>query len=250
MKRILLRIAFCILLPGSSLANIIESNTVAEIKNHLGNDLEHTLVIFDIDNTLAAPKLEIGSDQWVNYLVAEKMKLGLDIQQAFNAVLPTYFHVQFKIAMHPVEDITPYLIDELQAQGVSVIALTARSIFVASRTLNQLDDMRVELGIKGHVDELHLNMPIPCIYMHGVIFSGLNDKGMVLIELLNNIDFKPTKIIFIDDKLKNIVAVEYAAEKCGIEFIGIRYGRCDERVANFNPVKAQEQLEMLQQITG
>ncbi len=213
-------------------------------------DLEHTLVIFDIDNTLAAPKLEIGSDQWVNYLVEEKMKLGLDLQQAFNAVLPTYFHVQFKIAMHPVEDITPRFILGLQAQGVSVIALTARSIFVASRTLDQLDDMRVELGIKGHADELHLNMPIPCIYMHGVIFSGNNDKGLVLIELLNNIDFKPTKIIFIDDKLKNIVAVEYAAQKCSIEFIGIRYSRCDERVANFNPVKAQEQLEILQQITG
>lgn len=250
MKRILLVITLCLLLPNSSLTKIIESNTVTEIKNHIGSDLEHTLVIFDIDNTLAAPKLEIGSDQWVNYLVAEKMKQGLDMQQAFNAILPTYFHVQFKIAMHPVEDITPKLINELQAQGISVIAITARSIFIASRTLDQLDDMRVELGIKDHKNELHLNMPIPCIYMEGVIFSGNNDKGLVLIELLNSIAFKPTKIILIDDKLKNITSVEYAAQKCGIEFVGIRYGRCDERVAHFNPEKAQTEYEILQQITG
>lgn len=250
MKRILVTLTICFSFTSINLAKIIESNTVTEINNHLNDDPEHTLVIFDIDNTLAAPKLEIGSDQWVNYLVQEKMKQGLDMQQAFNAVLPTYFHVQFKVAMHPVEDITPALIQELQTNGTSVIALTARSIFVASRTLDQLKDMRVALGIRNHNNELHLNMPIPCIYMDGVIFSGNNDKGLVLIELLNTIDFKPTRIIFLDDKLKNITAVEYAAQKCGIEFVGIRYGRCDERVTNFDPVKAQEQLEILQQITG
>lgn len=250
MKHFLLSCIVSISMFNLSLAKIIESDTVIEIKNHLNNDLANTLIIFDIDNTLAAPKLEIGSDQWVNYLVEQKMKDGLNFQQAFNAVLPTYFHVQFKIAMHPVEDITPKLIDELKSNGASVIALTARSIFVASRTLDQLHDMRVELGIQGHASEMHLNMPIPCIYMDGVIFSGNNDKGLVLLELLSNIAFKPTKIIFLDDKLKNITAVEYAAEKCGIEFIGIRYSRCDERVAHFNPVKAQEQLDMLQQITG
>lgn len=250
MKRILLTLLLCFSICDLSLAKIIESDTVLEINNYLYGDLKHTLVIFDIDNTLAAPKLEIGSDQWVDYLVHEKMKQGLDLQQAFNAVLPTYFHVQFKIAMHPVEDITPTFIKDLQTQGISVIAITARSIYVASRTLDQLDDMRVELGIQGHTNELHLNMPIPCIYMDGVIFSGNNDKGLVLIELLNTIDFKPSKIIFIDDKLKNITAVEYAAQKCGIEFVGIRYSRCDARVANFNAVKAQAELEILQQITG
>ncbi|MGE0009333.1 MAG: DUF2608 domain-containing protein [Candidatus Babeliales bacterium] len=250
MNRILLALACSLSMVGLSLAKIIESDTVLEIKNYLTADYEHTLVIFDIDNTLAAPKLEIGSDQWVDHLVREKMKQGLDMQQAFNAVLPTYFHVQFKIAMHPVEDLTPLFIKEMQTQGVSVIAITARSIYVASRTLDQLDDINVKLGVQGYTNELHLNMPIPCIYMHGVIFSGNNDKGLVLIELLKNIDYLPTKIIFIDDKLKNLTAVEYAAQKCGIEFIGIRYTRCDERVANFNPVKAQEQFEMLQQITG
>lgn len=250
MKHLLYTLTLCLSLSGLSLAKIIESNTVLEINNHLNDDLEHTLIIFDIDNTLAAPQLEIGTDQWVNHLVELKIKEGLDFQQAFNAVLPTYFHVQFKIAMHPVEEQTPQFIQELQAQGASVIALTARSIFVASRTLEQLKDISVKLGIKDHKNELHLNMPIPCIYMNGVIFSGNNDKGLVLLELLSSIDFKPTKIIFLDDKLKNIVTVEYAAQKCDIEFVGIRYGRCDERVEHFDPVRAQQELAILHQITG
>ena len=62
-------------------------------------------------------------------------------------------------------------------------------------------------------------------------------------QFLHHIGFKPDKIIFIDDKLKYVTAVEKAVEAEGIEFVGIRYSRLDEEVKSFNIAKANQQLK-------
>ena len=50
-------------------------------------------------------------------------------------------------------------------------------------------------------------------YVEGVIFVGLkNDKGETLMRLLNQLGHQPKKILFIDDKEKNLHSVAAACE--------------------------------------
>jgi FMN phosphatase YigB (HAD superfamily) len=42
-------------------------------------------------------------------------------------------------------------------------------------------------------------------------------------------DLKVKKIVFVDDKLKNVESVKVAAQELGINFVGIRYGHTDVR---------------------
>ncbi|MDF2578218.1 MAG: hypothetical protein K0S74_1702 [Chlamydiales bacterium] len=58
---------------------------------------------------------------------------------------------------------------------------------------------------------------------NGIILTALVDKGIVLKAALNKANFKPNKIIFIDDNLSYVKSVEKICEELNIEFIGIHY---------------------------
>lgn len=52
------------------------------------------------------------------------------------------------------------------------------------------------------------------------------------------------KILFIDDKLKNIHSVEAACNKRGIPFTGLRYGYLDKAGRSFDPITTDYDLKV------
>lgn len=84
----------------------------------------------------------------------------------------------------------------------------------------------------------------PALYLGGIIFTGNYSKGEVVAAWLKQIDYRPTKIIFIDDKLKNVESVERALHSRDFPFYGLRYDYLDKRVANFNWDKTQKELDL------
>ena len=223
---------------------IIESNTIKEVEKHIKNPSE-TLIIFDIDNTLAAPEKELGSDEWFNYLVAQKMREGFDAFQALNLQLPKYFYAQFNVPLILIEKTSPEFLDYLQKNGVNHMALTARSLYIADRTTDQLHNIGIKFSAQ-KFNDLALNLAHPAILKSGILFSGNNDKGDSLISFFDTCNYHPKKVIFIDDKHKNLLSVENAILNRQIEFVGIRYSGADEKVKNFNPEAAAQQLLDLQ----
>ena len=217
---------------------IVESSNITDIYNYIQpNEYnKHLLVIFDIDNTIAKTPTELGSDQWFYAKVDQLKAQGKNTQQAIDLTLPELFHIQFHSWLVPVEKQTVSVINNLQKKGVSVIALTARSLELTQRTLEQM----YQLGISFTKTD-----PYECplthghkhgkkgLYIDGVIFSGNHNKGEMLVSWLSQIRYRPKKVIFIDDKLKNLQAVETAVHKRDYPFIGIRYGYEDARVQAF-----------------
>ena len=51
-------------------------------------------------------------------------------------------------------------------------------------------------------------------------------------------------MIAVDDREKNLHAIKKIFGS-HIEFIGIRYGHLDKKVAEFNPVQAEQELQYL-----
>lgn len=210
---------------------IVDAPSIEDVTKYIKPDErnESTLVIFDIDNTLLYPKTLIGSEQWFYSVVKKYEDEGMTTQQAINKLLPQSFELMEYIPMVPIEPGTVPVITNLQKDGIITIALTARSLDLTYRTIDQLASVGIHFNGKGPQE-----CPIvygdgkPALYMHGVLFCGNHTKEKVLLNWLNQIHYQPKKIIFIDDKMKNVTAVGKALPKHQYNYVGIRYAYLDE----------------------
>jgi len=223
-------------------ARIIETDTINEILHHLDAD---TIVIFDIDNTIGAPEKELGSDEWFSHSMQKHLQQGDDMPTIKKQLLPLFFALQHTLLLQPIESETPAFIEQLQKNNIPTIALTVRSLPIANRTIEQLAHMAINFS-KTAPHQPTCTIKIDDhngIYKHGIIFcNGHHSKGKALRHFFAQANYYPRKIIFIDDKLKYLTDVEQVATELGIEFIGLRYNRCDHKVAAFNNAAAEEQL--------
>lgn len=220
-------------------AEIIESNRLSIIRSYLAPGC---LVICDIDNTLAHPTGRIGSDEWFSYMLQYEQAQGLDFSHALQKVLPVYCEVQLHIGLQPTEKNAPQLLKSLQQEGVYLMSLTARSLPLVNRTITQLAEIGIDFS-HNHVGPQILlrELRAPYVYKRGILFSGQNNKGDALVDFLHQIDLVPSRVVFVDDKLKNLHDVEGALNKRGIPFYGIRYSKLDAYVAELDDeVIAQE----------
>jgi len=223
---------------------IIESDQLNDIKQYLNQD--KTLVVFDLDNTLVAPKLEIGTEQWFNYTLRHMQNKGYKTQDAIDALLPLFFQINQYIPLYLTENIIPELLQSLHEQHIPVISLTARSDILKDCTVKQLSNAGIELPFIGFGEkEIKETFNVPALLWQGIGFCANNDKGMVLFYMLDQVGYRPNKIIFVDDKYSNIAMVARACVEHKVPFVGIRYSRLDERVAQFDLLKGEQQLQEL-----
>jgi hypothetical protein len=85
------------------------------------------------------------------------------------------------------------------------------------------------------------------VYKHGILFvDQTGKKGPVLNAFLKYVEIKPKKIIFVDDKSKNLLSVEKFAKQHNIEFVGIKYTKALEDKDVVNTDIASLQFEILE----
>lgn len=225
-------------------STIIDCNSIIKVLDFV-KDFK-TLVVFDIDNTLVHPKQELGSDQWFAYLIQKKMADGLSFNDALKKVLPLYYKITELIALYPVEPATGDVIAALEKKGIQVIALTARSLPILRRTLDQLREAGISFEFSDVFNkELKFDIEKPAQLCQAILFCNNNNKGTTLFRVLELCNFVPSAIVFVDDKLLHILEVEKECLAHQVPFVGIRYGRLDKEVKNFDPVVAEQQLNAL-----
>jgi len=222
---------------------IFESDSIQDVLRFA----EHgSMVVFDLDNTLVRPEKEVGSVQWFDHMLKQKVKRGLGVEDALTELLPLSFEVQNHIDLCPVENKTVDVLQELRKKEIVTVALTARSDTLVTRTKSQLQEIDIDFNAEnGFSRELTLEYPRPVLLKNGIIFCANNDKGSVLFSILTLIDYHPKKIIFVDDKLDHLFEVEKACLRNAVNFIGIRYSKLDPVVAQFDPVLAEQELSLL-----
>lgn len=255
MDRITLRFFVLILivaLPGcwqkEADSNIVESNRITDIYEHIAPEEynKDTLVIFDICNTLGAPPTDLGSDQWFSALFQQGMNDSHSTDEALSKALAPYCYAQHHRWLEPIEPDTVETVKSLQQRGITVIALTARGLYLFYRTLEQLHRIDIDFT---HTSPRKAVTPYgvknQSLYSHGIIFAGALNKGDVLKHWLEQLQFQPKKIIFVDDKLKNIESVAHAIKTTNYPFVGIRYGHLDQRVKSFDMHKTEQEYQLL-----
>ena len=244
MKNRFYKVAFLtsLALGQLSYAEIRQITNMSEIRPEIDT---HTLVIFDIDNTILEPVQTLGSDQWYGSLVKENLELGLTEDAAIDAAIHLWVDVQNKTKVKAVEASTPALIEELQKAGIQVMALTSRPLNLIDATVKQLQSLGVDLSkTSGLADDLEIPAADKTKTKAGIIFVGpKNNKGLVLGKYIESLTDKPRKIVFSDDKQKHVTNVETALSPLNIPYVGFRYGAADAEVASFNKDISNLQLK-------
>jgi len=246
-KKFIYHILFFISLLQSNIYPVIfESHNLSDIYKYLDKD---SIVVTDIDNTIVKtiPK-EV--EPWIKYKTLELRKKGLSYKEALNHALYMFMIISKLTKLVPLGN-SPKIIHDLQKKNIPIIALTNRSIPVVKRTIKQLKNIGIDLSKNNlYKNDIDLQVTHNGKYSHGIIFTGSNDKGKMLYEFFKKIKKTPKKIIFVNDKIKNVKSVEKAAIQNNAEFIGIRLCLMDKEKKDFDPVAAKKQILKLETKLG
>lgn len=223
------------LIASAAYAEIVEIHQIKEIEEVIIPLTNSDWVLFDIDYTLTEPEL---SALQMLFLKQNKQRF-LDELAKFNEeqrhLIPVLMVSQGPNKL--TDPLIPSIIRKLQDQHITVMGFTA----VDTSTIPDIGVVPLwrsqELSRLG-IDFCSDSLPQKRIefasftpfrgtyplYQDGILFSNvLPPKGEVLSAFLNEIDRKPSRIIFVDDVLENLKNVETEMKKKEIPFLGIHY---------------------------
>ncbi len=236
----------------AEIRSTVDLNTVKQ--EVLASDKD-TLVIFDVDMVLIMPTDEI----FIKYVDHESGPFLEGVYKELNArhspeqvdkyksIISLSGHVQ------TVTPETPHVLNEIDRAGYKIIGLTLCETGSFGK-ISSLEKWRVDelksLGIKfhhsfpnvtaGQLDKYIPNIQnytskyecSPCV-VAGILFTCHVPKGEVLDAYLQQIDVKPRKIVFVDDKLKNLETVAKYCDQNNIAFVGFEYNAVKEQAKKF-----------------
>jgi hypothetical protein len=224
---------------------IIHDDFIA--KNLLKAGLDNkTLVLFDVDITLVYAEDIIAANDfcfpiYMDHYAKSTSSLADARALAIAAHSLAYSVADFKLVSEEFKHVFP-LLDEL---GVNYMALTARDKGMSAATIRQLANVGIDMS-DNHVENKMFDLKSrPNAYFEkNIIFCDNGHKGKCLTETLNKTKSAlPAKIIFIDDKEKNLHQVRETSEEMGIPYIGIRYNMLDKWVKEQTRTKCVKHLE-------
>lgn len=238
-------IAACLFFSACVQAEIIETAQIEDIRQYVIDD---ALILIDIDDTLIENPFTLGTPPWRNWV---KSRLA-DYKTSFVLYDALTLKIAQKVPYKTMEPTTTQLIADLQNEDHAVFAFTARGRTQWYTTDIEGVDIFTHEQLKGvGIDFKKTNVPAglqalePTYFYDGIIFAQHIKKGDLLKHLFKDLNYKPSVIIFVDDKLDQVKSVEAVVEKAGIPFIGFWYKRSEQEHANFNPLVADIQLELL-----
>lgn len=221
-----------------SVAHIITTSNYDTIENNIKTADTNTLIIFDIDEVLFQPQDQILNIKNIKDLenILDNIRTRLNQQQIQE--LDSIIMLQRKVA--PVDPQFINLIKTLQKKQIKTLALTQCSTGPLGK-ISSLEDWRIkELKKLGYnfdkswdkiktkfFETLKSTVELKRVpaFKQGIIFSCGTPKGATLKAFLNYVKLDPKKIIFIDDKRKNVNSIEQFTKKNKIEFLGFEYNK-------------------------
>ncbi|MBS0649893.1 MAG: DUF2608 domain-containing protein [Verrucomicrobia bacterium] len=245
-KKFFFSFAALLSLPFVLNAKIIETNEIMDILEEIDED---TLVLFDMDDTLTDSSISLGTGAWRQY-VRSQIASDYDTKAPGNPHDLMAHATAQNIPVKPVEPNLVTLIENLQDKHIAVFCLTGRGYSMwYSTPMEGIGPMSVRQLDSIEIDFTETTVPKsfqsidPTILYHGVFLTSGTKKGPFLEKLFQETGYRPTKVVFIDDKLEENKSVESTLDKLGIDNVCVWYHRAQANNQEFNPLIASVQLE-------
>lgn len=225
-------------MTSATQATIIPIKKISEINQYLEQNQtpEKTLLVFDVDYTLvhsSCPAFQIK-----NYREHKSSlkKICKNLTPEQKSVLPILMVSSYLNVL--IEENAPRIIRELQSKGYPVIACTATTAG-SFGNVESIPQWRYEGLFSLNFDfsstfSAHSPLVLTTLdsyknyhpaFFRGILFANLEDdsKGATLLAFLDQINFKPIKVIMVDDNLQQLQSVDNALNKRGVPFTGLHY---------------------------
>lgn len=252
MKAYLLALVFAFCFTTSFIeALIIETPNLTPLENEITHLDEETLVVFDVDFTLIVPQDMVlrGEDFWpLAYAKSSSLPDGGE---------HTYSQLLLQSKSQLIDPKVLDIIEALKNKNVKVIALTAIRTGKFGH-IPSMEDWRIQHLASFGIDfgpsapysdeikftEFNWKNHHP-VFKQGIIASGRYPKGEVLASFLRKINWKPKKVIFIDDLIDFIESVETEMDKFDVEHTSYHYTAVSQLPYEFNEEAAHFQIDYL-----
>lgn len=189
-------------------------------------------IIFDVDYTLTMPEIVFEEK---SYGISKKNMMEALSDISNDKSFDRTYSSSIFLSRRLIDENAPEVIAELKKNGAKVFALTAALGKDSLRQLrfDRLKKMGVDFSDSFDFSEVLLDDIPPFLgyrarYSNGILYAngehGPNcNKGFVLTSFMNKIGQKPTHIVFIDDRKKNLEDLQKTFENSEIKFFGILY---------------------------
>lgn len=225
-------------------ATIIKTTQIKDVTQEVSND---TLVLFNIAEVLMDTETSLGTQAWRKYV---RSRVDAKLHDALT------LYVFRNVPPRTPEPMTAQVIKQLQKQNIPVFAFTSRGRHEwYSSQVEAVDLLTEKLLRQIEIDFSKTSLPTSLtaldsefseFFHEGIIYAtNAFEKGDILLKLLDKTQYHPPKIVFIDDKADSLKTVESAMEEIGIPFTGYAYSRTAKEHANFDPMIAHIQLDLL-----
>lgn len=245
-----LTLALGLITSSSASADMAEAPNFEAIEAELLSLDQDALVVFDVDFTLIVPEdkmLRPSGEKYLREITQEKLR-GYSKEKIDE--LTSQVMLQSRVRLTDVKSLE--LLDLLQQKGIKTVALTAIRTGEYG-AIPSMEDWRVQqlrrLGIDFAYSfpgvnpivfsEFQGKGPSPA-FSQGIICTVRYKKGQVLKAFLEHLNWKPSKVVFVDDRLDCLQSVETEMDLLGIPTMGFLYTaetgkneRIDEEIADF-----------------
>lgn len=217
-------------------SQVVEVKSLAAISEALAaSGSRKTLLVLDIDDTLLTSAGFFGSDRWYEWQKELKAGDPGHVPCKFDVIALNY-EAGTQVATEPGEGQRI-----VNAVDTDTLLLTARNPLYRSGTIRELQragytlPRRLDGGQDGIIYRWRRDAaspPVTISYDNGVMMVSGQDKGVLLLDLLDRLGLHYDRVVLADDGKKNIDAMQAALAKKGIDYRGLHYTKVDKTVSD------------------
>jgi len=191
-----------------------------------------TLLVLDIDDTLLTSTGFFGSDRWYEWQKTLPAGNPGKVPCLFDVISLNYETG----SQQPTQPDGPALIAALKAD---TLMLTSRNRLYRGGTLRTLRDAGYALpaplggqagGRSWHWRQAAGARESVVDYDQGIFMTSGQDKGLMLLNLLQKLGLHYGRVVLVDDGRKNIDNMQAALRTAGVDYLGLHYTRIDKTV--------------------
>lgn len=227
-------------------ARILETRHIEEIMPLIDED---TWFLVDLDNCMFQGAQALGHANWFYDQLQQRMEKGMNREEAIADAYPDWIKTQKACRVKPLEENFVPILLTLQSKNITIMGLTHRQPSVADSTARQVSSLGFDfLTTAPSKDSFVVPAKTPTLYFQGILFVGDYNKKIDIFEpFLSIIKKSPKKIVFIDDKRKNVEELE-TLSRFGIEYIGVHYTAIEHARPVYSREIAEFQYKFIDQI--
>jgi hypothetical protein len=218
--------------PGTAASDVRVIDDLALVAPALAESRARTLLVLDIDDTLLTSAGFFGSDKWYEWQKT--------LPDGDPGKVPCLFDV---IALNyeagSQQPTQPGAAALVNTPGVDTMMLTSRNPLYRGGTLRTLREhgfaLPAQLGGSPEGRSWQFRKapdaaPAPVAYDQGIFMTTGQDKGLVLLDLLQRLGLRYQRVVLVDDGRRNIDNMQAALARAGIDYLGLHYTRVDKTV--------------------